>query len=61
MNSGEDLGFDWFFGLVLLTGGEMLMEADLAGEPLDEDEDEVESSECAFPRPPLLSSMSCSD
>jgi len=39
----------------------MLMEADLAGDPLDDDEEEVESSECALPRPPLLPSMSCSD
>lgn len=59
MNSGEDLGlFEWFlFGLVLLTGGEMLIEADLAGDPVHEEDDDVESSECAFPRPPL---MSCS-
>lgn len=55
MNSGEDLGFefDLFFGL-LLTGGEMLIDADLSGEPLDDDEEDVESSECAFlPAPPL--------
>lgn len=46
MNSGDDLGFDLFFLGLLLTGGEMLIDADLAGEPLedDEEEDELEDS-----------------
>jgi len=49
-NSGEDLGFDLFLGLVL-TGGEILMDADLAGEPLEVVvDDDVDSSEF----PPLL-------
>lgn len=55
MNSGEDLGFvDLSFGLAL-TPGEILIDADRAGEPLlDEDDDDEEVSSELAP-PPLLS------
>lgn len=51
MNSGEDLGFDLFLGLIL-TGGEILMDADLAGEPLEvvDDDDSSEFPPLSFMR-----------